>query len=72
MMGSDHELLLRIAEAVERLAGELCKPIPVPKRKARIGVAVYTEEERNRLALRKAAKSKQERRSAAKAGRIEG
>jgi len=72
MAKNDSELLLRITEAVERLAGELCKPLPVPKRKARIGTATYTEAERNRAALKALAAKKQARRVDAAAGRIPG
>jgi hypothetical protein len=69
---NDSELLLRIAVAAERLAEELCKPLPVPKRKARIGTATYTEAERNRAALKALAAKKQARRVDAAAGRIPG
>jgi hypothetical protein len=72
MAKNDHELLLRIAVAAERLAEELCKPLPVPKRKARLATALYTEAERNRAALKALAAKNPARRANAAAGRIPG
>ena len=49
---SDNELLERIAVAIERMAEELCKPLPYQKRPAVLGTATYNEEDRTRESLR--------------------
>jgi len=48
----DTEILLRIALAVERLSEELCKPLPRARRPAQLSTATYSEEDRQRTALK--------------------